>query len=259
VTGRWLFPKTDIDRWLAASLVRPDALTPAEAPPIIGGSHDPLLEWALRESGSALASLPEGSVRGLERFTAGEVMAAAIHLHPLEGEADANVEAMRGSGRLHDAVLIGFARREQGLLVASGNPLKLASLSDVVTRGARLALRPKGAGAQLLLCALLHCMGVSRDRLVIGPTCPTGPDLAQAIRSGRADCGVATRSVAQAMGLDFIPLVWERFDLVLRQRDYFHPPLQALVNFLRTPAFAARAHEFGGYDVSETGRVRYVS
>ncbi|HVY56631.1 MAG TPA: helix-turn-helix transcriptional regulator [Xanthobacteraceae bacterium] len=258
VTGRWLFPKAEIDRWLAASLVRPDGLAPAEAPPIVGGSHDPLLEWALRESGSGLASLPEGSGRGLERFVAGEVVAAAIHLHPLEGDADANVEALRGSGRLHDSVLICFARREQGLLVAPGNPMRLASLGDVVTGGARLALRPKGAGAQLLLLALLHRAGVSRDQLVVGPTCPTGADTAQAIRSGRADCGIATRSAAQAAGLDFIPLVWERFDLVLRQRDYFRPPLQALVAFLRTAALAARAKEFGGYDVSETGRVRYV-
>src|SRR5262245_39098496 len=64
-TGRWLFPKAALDRWLAAGLIAPVALAQAVAPPIVGGSHDPLLEWALRESGSGLATLPEGSEAGL--------------------------------------------------------------------------------------------------------------------------------------------------------------------------------------------------
>ena len=77
VTGRWLFPKAALDRWVAAGLAIP-AARHQPAPPIGGGSHDPLLEWALRESGSGLASLPEGSEAGLGRLTRGEVMAAAL-------------------------------------------------------------------------------------------------------------------------------------------------------------------------------------
>src|SRR5215468_4385399 len=65
VTGRWLFPKAALNRWLAGGLARRTGFSPAAAPPIVGGSHDPLLEWALRESGSGLASLPEGSEAGL--------------------------------------------------------------------------------------------------------------------------------------------------------------------------------------------------
>ena len=67
----------------------------------------------------------------------------------------------------------------------------------------------------------------------IKPPCPTGPDIAQAIRSQRADCGIATRAVARSAGLDFVPLTWEAFDLVLRQRDYFLPGPQALFGFMR--------------------------
>ena len=258
ITGRWLFPKAELDRWLAASLVHPGGMPSAEPMPIVGGSHDPLLEWALRESGSGLATLPEGSERGLERFIAGELLAAAIHLHALEGEhIDANVAAMSAGAGLQDAVLIGFIRREQGLLVPADNPLKIASLADAIGRRARFAMRPKGAGAQLLLLALLHRAG-STDRLVAGPNCPTGPDVAQAIRAGRADCGIATRGVAQAVGVGFVPLLWEHFDLVMRQRDYFHPPLQALITFMRTPMLRGRADELGGYDVSESGNIRFA-
>src|SRR6202163_1077330 len=73
VTGRWLFPKTALDRWLTAGLIAPGGLMLALAPPVGGGGHDPLLEWALRESGWELASLPEGSEAGLRRLARGEV------------------------------------------------------------------------------------------------------------------------------------------------------------------------------------------
>ena len=130
--------------------------------------------------------------------------------------------------------MTGFARREQGLLVAPGNPLTLRTVDDVARSKARIAVRPAGAGAQLLLLALLHRAGMSLGKLVVaGPPAPTGPDVAQAIRAGRADCGVATRAVAGAFGLDFVPLLWERFDLTMRNRDYFRPPLQRLLGFLR--------------------------
>lgn len=259
-TGRWLFPKAALDRWVAAGLPNPEAMAPA-APPIVGGSHDPLLEWTLRESRSGLASLPEGSEAGLRRLARREVMAAAIHLHRMSGDDDqANPEIAAHTPGLHDAVVIAFARREQGLLVKPGNPLGLSDIASVAARRARIALRPDGAGAQLLLLSLLGKAGLMPDALnAIKPPCPTGSDIAQAIRSGRADCGVATRSVARAADLDFLPLTWEMFDLVLRQRDYFLPGPQALFEFLRTAAFAERAAEMGGYDVTAAGRVRHVN
>jgi excisionase family DNA binding protein len=260
VTGRWLFPKAELDHWLASSMQRPAGMTRPEPAPIVGGSHDPLLEWALRESGSKLATLAVGSEAGLARLTAGETLAAAIHLHALDDPAaDANVAAMQERSDLQDGVLIGFCRREQGFLVAPGNPRKLAGIEDVLSAKARVALRPDGAGAQLLLLALLNRANASLDALEHGPVRPTGSDTAQAIRSGRADVGVATRSVANSAGLDFVPIVWEPFDLVMRQRDYFRPPMQALMRFLRSDDFRTRAGELGGFDVSGAGEVRFVS
>jgi putative molybdopterin biosynthesis protein len=260
-TGRWLFPKAALDRWLDASLTRPPGFSDTPAPPIVGGSHDPLLEWALRESGCGLASLPEGSEVGLQRLARREVVAAAIHLHRLDGDDEtANLVAVEAASGLHDAVVIAFVRREQGLIVAAGNPLGLADLRSVVERRARIALRPQGAGAHLLLMALLRRAGLEPAALnKAPPLCPTGPDIAQAVRAGRADCGIATRAVARSANLDFSPFVWERFDLVLRQRAYFLRPQQVLFDFLRTPALRDRARELDGYDVAETGRVRWVN
>src|SRR5262245_2415075 len=261
VTGRWLFPKAALDRWLAAGMAHPPGFMRGEAPPIVGGSHDLLLEWALRESGSGLASLAEGSEAGLRRLAACEVAIAAIHLHRLGGDDDsANSEAVAAAPGLYDAVLIAFARREQGLIVAPGNPLGLTDLRAVLERRARVALRPEGAGAQLLLMALLARAGLAFAVLnKVTPPCPTGPDIAQAVRAGRADCGIVTRAVARAANLDFVPLAWERFDLVLRQRDYFLPGPQALFGFLRTRAFADRARELTGYDIAAAGEVRQVN
>src|SRR5205823_12982548 len=190
--------------------------------------------------------------------TQGEVMIAAIHLHRLDGDDEtANLEAVTDAAGLHDAVVLGFARREQGILVAPGNPLGLSDMASIATSRARLEQRPAGAGAQLLLLALLARSDIRLDELKLAnPAFPTGPDIAQAIRAGRIDCGIATRSVARSAGLDFLPLAWERFDLVLRQRDYFMKGPQALFDFMRRQVLRDRANELGGYDVSEAGAVR---
>ena len=259
VTGKWLFSRADLDRWLLSGMVRPPGVLPPEPPPIVGGSHDPLLQWALSESRAGLAILPEGSEVGYQRFLKGELIAAAIHFHDLEDPAkDANPEVIAAEATLCDAVLIGFAAREQGLIIAAGNPLQLASLREAHARGLRAALRPAGAGAQQLLEGLLRRDGLGIDDLRDTVIAPTGPDIAQAIRAGHADFGVATRAVAAAAGLDFMPLCVERFDLLMRQRDYFRPPLQALLALFREPRFAARAGELGGLDVSGAGRVRWA-
>ena len=103
---------------------------------------------------------------------------------------------------------------------------------------------------------------LKRDGLSIGDfdrtfVAPTGPDIAQAIRSGHADCGIATRAVATAAGIGFVPLAIEHFDLLMRQRDYFRAPLQTFLKLLADPRFAGRAAELGGLDVACAGTVRW--
>ena len=259
MTGKWLFPRGDLDRWLLAGMARPPGVVPANPPLIVGGSHDPLLQWALAESRAGLAMLPEGSESGYRRFLAGEVTAAAIHFHDLqEPRGDANVEIVSRQPALYDSVLIGFARREQGLLVAPGNPHAISSLGDAIDKHVRLAMRPDGAGAQQLLLSLLGQAGIDAAGVPAAVIAPTGPDIAQAIRAGHADCGIATRSVASATGVDFIAICQEHFDLLVRQRDSYRPPFQALLTMMRSAAFAERARELGGLDVSLAGRVRWV-
>ena len=233
----------------------------ADAPLIVGGSQDDLLEWALRESGSGLASLTEGTARGVERLQLGEVIAAAIHFHSdAVSDDDGNIAAIRAMPDLHDAVLVGLARREQGLLLPAGNPKQLHGLADVLASGAQMAVRQAGAGAQMLLEVLLARAGAApKDLRRLEPPCLTGPDLAAAIRAGKADCGVATRAAARAADLDFVPLLSENFDLLMRQRSYFRPSLQALIGFLGQKQLQQRAAELTGYDVTPSGQIRFAA
>ena len=264
VTGKWLFPRHALDLWVMSGMARPAGMLTAEPPPVVGGSQDELLDWSLRESGSGLGSMTEGSARGLERLQRNEVMAVAVHFHGLDAEgnlaADASATALRDAPDLHDALLVAFVRREQGLVLPPGNPKRLRGLADVLALGSRMAMRQQGTGAQMLLDVLLTRAGASmRDLHRVETPALTGPDLAELVRAGQADCGVATRAAARSAGLDFVPLVWENFDLAMRQRSYFRPAMQALIRFLSERRLRQRAEELTGYDPSPAGQIRFAA
>ncbi|WP_188908666.1 helix-turn-helix transcriptional regulator [Salinarimonas ramus] len=254
-TGKLLFPRRLVDRWLEAHTDVPGARV-AAPPPIYAGSSDPLLEWALRACDSGLAVLARGSADGLERLARGEAALAGIHLLDAQTRTY-NVEAIRRALPFPDVVSIRLCAREQGLLVAAGNPLGLSGIEDVARVNARVALRPEGAGSRLLLDVLCARAGIAPDALeTVARPAQTQGDLAALIASGEADAGIGVRAAAVGAGLGFVPLgIVEPFDVVMRRRDYFEPPVQALMRFLLDPAFAETAERLGGYDIAEAGRV----
>lgn len=254
ITGKLLFPRAMIDLWVARNLEY-DGPQLSAPPPIAAGSHDPLLEWALRESGSELALFACGSAGGLSRLAAGGAVLAGLHLiDPETGEY--NPPSLPALRALPDIVLIEWAKREQGLVLAPGNPHGVRRLADI--QNLRVAHRQEGAGAQALLHYLLQREGLAYGDLERDHKAAlTETDLALRVRDGNADCGIAIAAVAREYGLDFIPLQSERFDLALRRRDYFEPPVQSLLRFASSSACRERAAEFGGYDVSDSGRVVY--
>ena len=264
VAGKWLFPRHELDLWVLSGLARPAGMITADPPPIVGGSQDDLLEWTLRESGSGLASLVEGTARGVDRLQRGEVIAAAVHFHSetisADSAGDANIAAVRAMPGLHDAVLVGLARREQGLLLAPGNPKQLHSLSDVLSSGAQMAVRQPGAGAQMLLEVLLTRAGAGpKDMHRLEPPCLTGPDLAAAICAGKEGIREVDAAPARAEHLVVVPLLWENFDLLMRQRSYFRPSMQALIGFIGQKRLKQRAAELTGYDPAPSGKIRFAA
>ncbi|UXZ55152.1 helix-turn-helix transcriptional regulator [Halomonas sp. 7T] len=255
-TGKLLFPRQHIDIWVLSHLEGDQAQR--QAPPaVLAGSQDPLLEWAVRESGSDLASLCHGSGDGVRRLLEGKAMLAGIHL--LDASSGRyNEPAALGLGGVRDLIVLHWASRRQGLLLAPGNPLNLRSVGDIAKQGAMLAHRQPGAGAAQLLNCLLQQADVAPEALrwTAHPAL-SEDDLALVIAQGDADVGLGMEAAAQRQQLDFIPLVKESFDVVMHRRSYFEPAVQALFAFARTSRFAQRANTINGYDVSQLGRVLY--
>lgn len=256
VTGKLLFPRGLIDRWMAGSTASAATEAPA-APPVVAGSRDPLLDWAVRESGSGLALMAGGSEDGLRRLATGAAMAAGIHL--LDPETGSyNAAAIAASIEHLGVVAIEWAWREEGLLLPAGNPQGIRGVADLASHATKLVRRQPGAGARVLFDHLMAQAGLTDQQIAyVGQIAMTGQEVGLAVLEGKAEAGIGLRAVARQLRLDFLPLATERFDLVLQRRDYFEPPFQKLLEFARTDTFRARAGELGGYDVSGLGRVSY--
>ncbi len=256
VTGKLLFPRDAIAAWVESNTeFRGARAAFRQRPAIVAGSHDPLLDWALRASGSGLAVFFDGSRSGLERMARGEAVAAGTHVVNPGGE-DWNTEAVRQAFALEPLVVLEWAKRSQGLVVPAGNPAGIAGLDDL--RGKRVIPRQPGAGSQVLLTMLLERQkGLADAITMLDPAARSEAEVAQAIASGRADVGMAIEAAARQYRLDFVPVAAERYDLVVWRKDYFEPPFQKLMTFCRAPEFARRAEELGGYDVSGFGTVHH--
>lgn len=258
VTGKWLFSRHLIDLWLMNnSETSLQDLRFKTIPEIMVGSHDPLLEWALRESLSTMAMQTTGSLEGLSRFSAGEAMICAMHVLDV-GTGEYNVPVVKQTLQDNDIVVLEWAWRGQGLIVAKNNPLAIQNVADLVDRQPRLIMRQAGSGSRILLDHLLEKSGIAETNLnIIDTLARTEMEVGLAISGGRADVGMAVSSVAKQLHLDFIPLAKERFDLVMRRFDYFEPPVQKLLAFCQSDAFNDKAKEFGDYDISGLGQVVY--
>ncbi|MHA6326678.1 substrate-binding domain-containing protein [Roseivivax sp. CAU 1753] len=252
VTGKLLFPEADIRAWIASGQSGPDALRPTR-PDVVLGSHDPLLDWALRQSRAGLATYFDGSQDGLKRFVAGEGIAAGLHLIGPDG--DWNIADVTAEASGCDAVLLAFARRQRGLLMRP-------ELADRVTGfdrlpGLRVAPRPEATGSARLFSRELAAAGLSRADLTLTDIAHSEEDAAFAVRQGGADVTFGLAALARSHGLAFRPVTEERFDLLLDRRAAFEPPLQALLAFLRGAAFRAHAAQIAGYDLRDAGQVRW--
>ncbi|WP_100639179.1 substrate-binding domain-containing protein [Marinobacter salexigens] len=256
VTGKLLFPRQRLDLWLMNHLEGDDTVS-SSIPPVLAGSQDPLLEWALKESGAELALLCKGSGDGVQRLVDGRAMLAGMHIWHAESQSYNDPNTLGLSG-MRDLILIRWAKRQQGLLLAANNPLGITRLGDFMSPGIRVAHRQPDAGVSHLLQSLLtrHQIDARQVSWTPHPSL-SEDDLALAIRQGEADIGVGIEAAARRQGLAFIPLQQEHFDLAMRRRHYFEPAMQRLLAFAGSERFRKRAEALGGYDTSELGKVVY--
>ena len=250
ITGKLLFPRAELMDW--AGLGTEGALS--ERPMVLAGSHDPLLEWAVRESGSGLATILNGSADGLQRFVDREAALAGIHFH--EG-GEWNVATVEG-WRLVGCVLLEWAVRARGLILSEEVGDSVTCVADL--RGMRVAMRQEGAAAATLFEELLREAGVKETEVVrLATPAWTESDAAAAVAAGEADAALGIEAMAQQFDLPFRLLVLERFDLVVDRRAYFTDPVRALLDFAAGKAMKEKAKAMGGYVLSETGKVRWLS
>lgn len=256
VTGKLLFPRDMVEMWVRQSTeFRGGKESLLERPLVLAGSHDPLLEWSLRESSSGIATFFDGSLDGFERIASAKAIAAGVHVYEPEGD-DWNRFHVEHRLPGMAVVLVEWAKRWQGLVLPPGNPDSIASVQDL----AELSFIPRqtNAGSHVLFEHLLTQGGMDTTSLcMVSPPARSETDVALAVADGKARVGFAVATVAHQLRLEFVPLIEERYDLVVLRREYFQPPMQRLLAFCQTAAFAKRAEELGGYDVSNHGTVHF--
>jgi len=251
-TGKLLFPSRDIRAWIDGARQGGSALE-KDRPAVFLGSHDPLLEWALRHSRCGLATFFVGSIDGLTRLRAGEGIAAGVHVHDAQNRAW-NVDIVHKLFANQPMVLVSFATRLRGLVVHP-DIKDVQSPSDLA--GHRISLRQPESGTAQLFCHILETHGLTKDDVVPAEVTRSEMDAVLAVAQGLADATFGLEPLARQFGLQFVPVIEERFDLLVDRKAWFEPAMQQFLAFCRSKDFTARAKSETGYDVSGLGQVRW--
>jgi molybdate-binding protein len=219
----------------------------------LAGSDDPGLDIVLRRAGASVVTVgARGSFHGLTRIWRGTADAAAIHLRHRCGTH--NSPFARALLRDRQPTLIHLWRREQGLLTPQGNPGQVSGAGDLPAL--RVARRQFGTGTRVLLDRLLTDAGITPGS-VTGPEAGSHLEVAMTVASGQADAGLGVRAAATALDLNFIPVTWEDFDIVLSGQAL--PAAEPLIAALREPGVQAAVRSLGGYDLSRAGEVQLLA
>jgi putative molybdopterin biosynthesis protein len=201
----------------------------------------------------------QGSLRALEKFAAGDADLAGFHV-PVGHRIAWKPAEFRRFLDARTTRLIHFIDREQGLILPRGNPARVRTLRDVAARGLRFVNRQRGSGTRLLIDQLL------RDEGIDSATLPgyaseefTHAAVAATVASRGADAGFGVRAAAHEYGLEFVPLVRERYLLAVRSRALLEPPVAALLEVLRSARFASHVRRFPGCVATHPGVVEAVT
>ena len=248
-TGKLLFPEAEIRQWMARQ-----SDFGAFRPLVVVGSHDPLLDWALRESESGIANLTDGSLDGLERFANGEGMMAGLHLYDAElGEwnrpwlVDAFAE--------EPVVLMRFVTRVRGLIIGPAHANQVRTLADLP--GLRVATRQLQSGTQSLFNALCDQQGLDLETMLMTPVFRSETDAALAVLDGTCDVAFGLQALAHRYSLSFVDNVQEEFDLLVDRKAWFDAPFQRFLGFCQGPDFRQQAASFAGYQITDLGLIRF--
>jgi len=263
VTGKWLFPKRYVEQWLEQNIIncpKNSKMLSSDELLIISGSHDILLEKTIalfnRTQPDSLAVFGNvGSMAGIKSLAQNLCHLASSHMLQ-EDDDDYNFDFIYKELGGELAAVVNFCRREQGFLIQKNNPKKIKGVSDLLRKDITLANRCKGTGTRHLLDKTLSQENIKSKKILgYDSVFQSHMDVAIEVLSGRADIAPAIRPVAQLLGLDFIPLRWERYDLLVSKARFFEKSIQIFLNMLNDNSLKKEAEKLTGYDISHSGKM----
>ncbi len=207
----------------------------------------------LQPAGIELVLLHQNSSQSLSLLKRGYVHIAGAHLRD-ETTGESNVSAINKLFPANAAAAISFAAWEEGLVMANGNPKRIEGVQDLARKDIAFLNRESGAGSRFLLDHYLRRLKLDPKRVRgYDRTAPGHLAAAWEVKTGAADCCIATRASARVFGLHFIPLVTSRYDLVVRKQHLNLPATQALFDAINRLSFRLELNGIAGYDTAVTG------
>ena len=263
VTGKWLFPRHLVEQWVETQTINyPDTgiLRPLQQGIlIVAGSNDPLLDRTISlfntNIQTPLAVFGNlGSMGGLRALRQNLCHLASSHLLQ-EDEEEYNFDYAFQELDSMPAV-VNFCRREQGILVPHGNPKNISGVADLAEPGMRIVNRPLGTGTRLLLDREFKKAGIKGEKIEgYGNEVHRHLDVGLEILAGRADAGPGIGAVAGLLDIGFVPIRWERFDLMILKNRFFDEGIQHFLSLLHEAPFHKVAEGLSGYDISTSGKM----
>lgn len=204
-----------------------------------------------RQEPARWLQLPSG--RSLELLRQGRVHVAGLHLADLDAPSTHDALVSERLGHAHILPLVGW---REGLALPPGSPIR--GVQDLLDPGIQVALRPAGSGAARVLERALRAQGMDPTQLQ-GPACATHMDATVAVRHGLAHAAVVVEPVARALGLEFVPLAEERFELVVSAQGLQHPGVRRLLDTLQSLPYRRQVQAMGAYQLQGLGPMRTVA
>jgi putative molybdopterin biosynthesis protein len=265
ITGKWVFPKRLIDEWIEThaklGLEGAREKTASMGGALLAcGSNDPILDMLQTYMKKTypeflILSANTGSTEGLKALNSGYTDLAWSHLlDPKSGRY--NIPFLPTYLPDVKAVVVNLFHRELGLILAPKNPLNIKGFEDLGKKGVRLVNRQKGSGTRVLLDHHIKELKIPATKIKgYEREVYTHFEVGLSILSKESDVGIATIAVAKLLGLPFVPIANESFDMILRKNTFFHKGIQVFIETLNSKEFRQRVEPIGAYDFKDSGKI----
>ena len=263
ITGKWTFPRKLIDEWIIESAnenIGVKKTRELKDHIVIMGSNDFTIELLSHELSRrypaySLSFSNVGSIGGLIALGRGSSHIAGCHLFDIK-TGEYNLPYLPRYLPDLETIVINLVYRDLGLILRPNNPLNITGIEDLAQPKIRIINRQEGSGTRILLDFQLKRLGIDSNRINgYEKEVNTHNEVAMTVLSGMAEVGLGILSAAKMLGLEFIHITKERYDLVIPKENFSAKPLTALLEVVRSKEFRAKIEQMGGYDTKDSGQI----